>query len=232
MRGLLNPEGPAKTMGGNIAIMDYPAAQMAFGKEGRIDRIDVSLLQGEDLETVRERIRKALPAGLQRGDAGRQDEAGRDAHFPFSEEHQPHQLHCRVRRHVSHLQCRFDLGGPAQKGDRHPARPRHDPRARSLRCSWARPSSSPSSAPRLGLGVGILFARSAVGAVAQAVSELYVRTTVTEIAISWPGLVIGFVTGIIASISAALFPALTSTRISPVSAIRSVPYSDDGFLSR
>ena len=50
-------------MGGNIAIMDYPAAQMAFGKEGRIDRIDVSLLRGEELETVRDRIKKALPGG-------------------------------------------------------------------------------------------------------------------------------------------------------------------------
>jgi putative ABC transport system permease protein len=63
VRGLLNPEGPAKIASGSIAIMDYPAAQMAFGKEGRIDRIDVSLLRGEDLETVRDRITKALPGG-------------------------------------------------------------------------------------------------------------------------------------------------------------------------
>ena len=63
VRGLLNPEGPAKAMGGNIAIMDLPAAQMAFGKDDRIDRIDVSLLRGEDLDVVRERIRKALPEG-------------------------------------------------------------------------------------------------------------------------------------------------------------------------
>src|SRR5512144_809129 len=63
VRGLLNPEGPARTMGGNIAIMDLPAAQMAFGKEGRIDRIDVSLIQGADLETVQGRIQKAIPDG-------------------------------------------------------------------------------------------------------------------------------------------------------------------------
>src|SRR5512135_1357060 len=63
VRGLLNPEGPAKVASGNIAIMDYPAAQMAFGKEGRIDRIEVSLLRGEDLESVRERIKSALPGG-------------------------------------------------------------------------------------------------------------------------------------------------------------------------
>ena len=63
VRGLLSPEGPAKAMSGSVAIMDYPAAQMAFGKEGRIDRIDISLRRGEDLEAVRDRIKKALPGG-------------------------------------------------------------------------------------------------------------------------------------------------------------------------
>jgi putative ABC transport system permease protein len=52
VRGILNPEGPAKVMGGNLAVMDIYAAQMAFGKEGRIDRVDVSLLRGEELETA------------------------------------------------------------------------------------------------------------------------------------------------------------------------------------
>ena len=36
VRGLLEPDGPAKALGGSIAIMDIYAAQMAFGKEGRI----------------------------------------------------------------------------------------------------------------------------------------------------------------------------------------------------
>jgi len=42
---------------------------------------------------------------------------------------------------------------------------------------------------------------------------------------------VGFVSGIAASLAAALFPALASTRITPVSAIRSAPYSEAGFLS-
>ena len=43
--------------------MDIYAAQMAFGKEGRIDRVDVSILRGEKLETVKQRLAAALPAG-------------------------------------------------------------------------------------------------------------------------------------------------------------------------
>lgn len=37
VRGLLKPDGPAKAMSGDVAIMDIYAAQTASGKEGRID---------------------------------------------------------------------------------------------------------------------------------------------------------------------------------------------------
>ena len=61
VRGLLEPDGPAKALGGDIAIMDVYAAQMAFGKDGRIDRIDVSILRGETLDAMKLRIQAALP---------------------------------------------------------------------------------------------------------------------------------------------------------------------------
>jgi putative ABC transport system permease protein len=83
----------------------------------------------------------------------------------------------------------------------------------------------------LGLAVGILFARSAIGAVGQTVSELYQRTSISEISVSVTNLVIGFATGIASSLAAALFPALASTRITPISAIRSTPFSEEGFFS-
>jgi putative ABC transport system permease protein len=83
----------------------------------------------------------------------------------------------------------------------------------------------------LGIGVGILFAQSAIGVVGQAVSELYLRTSIPEISVSGPDLFVGFVTGIAASLAAALLPALASTRVTPISAIRSAPYSEEGFLS-
>ena len=41
VRGLLDPSGPAKAYGGNIAIMDIDGAQVMFGKVGKLDRIDI-----------------------------------------------------------------------------------------------------------------------------------------------------------------------------------------------
>jgi putative ABC transport system permease protein len=74
VRGLLKTEGVASAFGGQLAVMDLPAAQLALEKEGRIDQIDVVLRSGVDVETVRQRLETALPKSLtvarpaQRGD--------------------------------------------------------------------------------------------------------------------------------------------------------------------
>ncbi len=230
VRGLLNPEGPAKIMAGSIAIMDYPAAQMAFGKEGRIDRIDVSILRGEDLDVVRDRIIKALPGGY-------------TVITPEGRTKQVEALISHFQKNInlisfiavfvgmyliynavsiSVVQRRKEIGILRALGTT---------RGEIIALFLGETFVMAIVGSALGLVIGILFAKSAMGAVGQTVSDLYQRISISEIAISWPNLAVGFVTGIAASLSAALFPALASTRITPVSAIRSTPYSDEGFLS-
>jgi putative ABC transport system permease protein len=63
VRGLLSPEGPAKAYGGAIAIMDIDGARMTFGKEGKLDRVDVVTKAGEDIEAVAARLRSTLGPG-------------------------------------------------------------------------------------------------------------------------------------------------------------------------
>ena len=230
VRGLLNPEGPAKIMSGSIAIMDYPAAQMAFGKEGRIDRIDVSLLRGENLDVVRERIIKALPGGY-------------NVITPEGRTRQVEVLISHFQKNInlisfiavfvgmyliynavsiSVVQRRKEIGILRALGTT---------RREIISLFMGETFVMAIVGSGLGIGLGIFFAKSAIGAVGQTVSELYMRTAIAELAISWPNLAIGFVTGLVASLAAALFPALASTRITPVSAIRSTPYSEEGFLS-
>jgi putative ABC transport system permease protein len=60
VRGMLSPEGPAKAHGGTLAIMDIDAAQFSFGREDTIDRIDVVVRTGVDVEDVRQRLARAL----------------------------------------------------------------------------------------------------------------------------------------------------------------------------
>jgi putative ABC transport system permease protein len=230
VRGLLNPEGPAKIMAGSIAIMDYPAAQMAFGKEGRIDRIDVSLLRGEVIDTVRDRIDKVLPGGY-------------SVITPEGRTKQVEVLISHFQKNInlisfiavfvgmyliynavsiSVVQRRKEIGILRALGST---------RREIIVLFLGETLIMAIVGSGLGLVIGILFAKSAMGAVGQTVSDLYQRISISEIAISWQNLAVGFVTGIASSLSAALFPALASTRITPVSAIRSTPYSEEGFLS-
>ena len=230
VRGLLNTEGPAKVASGNIAVMDYPAAQMAFGKEGRIDRIDVSLLRGEQLEVVRERIKKALPGGY-------------SVETPEGRTKQVEMLVSRFQKNINLISFIAVFVGMyliynavsitvvQRKKEIGILRALGTTRKQIISLFLGETFVMAIIGSGLGLAVGIFFARSAIGAVGQTVSELYVRTSVSEITVSGANLAVGFITGLLSSLAAALFPALASTRITPVSAIRSVPYAEEGFLS-
>jgi len=65
IRGLLSDEGPARALDGRFALMDIAAAQQAFGKLGLIDRLELRLDPGVDLERAENEVGAGLPAGLQ-----------------------------------------------------------------------------------------------------------------------------------------------------------------------
>ncbi|MBI4458613.1 MAG: FtsX-like permease family protein [Acidobacteria bacterium] len=63
VRGVLAPQGLGKVYAGNIVIMDIAAAQMAFGRLGKLDRIDL-IVPPEQLESYEAKLSRALPAGI------------------------------------------------------------------------------------------------------------------------------------------------------------------------
>jgi putative ABC transport system permease protein len=63
VRGLLQPKGPATAFGGHIAIMDIDGARRTFGKEGKLDRVDVVTAQNADLEAVTRALERTLGPG-------------------------------------------------------------------------------------------------------------------------------------------------------------------------
>ena len=67
VRGLLRPEGIATVFGGNLAVMDLPAAQRLLGKDRRVDQVDVILRPGTDAAAVRDRLSAVLPSSLSVG---------------------------------------------------------------------------------------------------------------------------------------------------------------------
>ncbi|MEW6056905.1 MAG: FtsX-like permease family protein, partial [Bdellovibrionota bacterium] len=63
VRGMLSPEGPAKAYGGAIAIMDIDGARMTFGKEEKLDRIDIITKSGAPVDDVLKDLQGRLGAG-------------------------------------------------------------------------------------------------------------------------------------------------------------------------
>jgi putative ABC transport system permease protein len=67
IRGLLKDEGPARVMDGSFVLMDIAAAQLAFDRLGRVDRIEVQLPgtpQTDAIDAALSGIGARLPSGL------------------------------------------------------------------------------------------------------------------------------------------------------------------------
>jgi putative ABC transport system permease protein len=60
VRALLKEQGTARVFGGNFALMDLPVAQRTFGKQGKLDIVDLTLQDGEKIELVQERLRQRV----------------------------------------------------------------------------------------------------------------------------------------------------------------------------
>lgn len=224
VRGLLEPDGPAKALGGDIAIMDIYAAQLAFGKEGRIDRIDVSIIRGETLDSMKGRIQAALPEGY-------------NIDTPAGRSRQIENLMSRFRKSmnligfmalfvgmyliyntvsISVVQRRREIGILRALGAT---------QVQIIRLFLAETVALSLLASLLGVGLGLFFAKLSVSAVAQTITSMYARTEVTEMAFSWFSMFKDVCIGVLASVIAAWFPARSSSKIAPVSAIRSLPYA-------
>lgn len=63
IRGLLDAEGLAKTLGGRLVVMDLYAAELSFTKRGQINQIDL-LVAPDDEMSVKQRVEAMLPVGL------------------------------------------------------------------------------------------------------------------------------------------------------------------------
>jgi putative ABC transport system permease protein len=60
VRALLKEEGTATVFGGNFALMDLPVAQRSFGKQGKLDIVDLTVEKGVKIETVQQRMKSRL----------------------------------------------------------------------------------------------------------------------------------------------------------------------------
>ncbi len=174
VRGLLKDEGPARVLDGNFVLMDIAAAQLAFDRLGRIDRIDVLPAQRRRPRSHARGHRRAAARRPPGAAAVAPRRAGGDDAGGVSPEPDRAVVDRADRRAVPRLQHRHDLGDRAARGDRHAARARRDEPAGARCCSSARPPCWPWPASRSASGSARVLADAAVALTSATVSTLYI----------------------------------------------------------
>ncbi|HEY6010902.1 MAG TPA: FtsX-like permease family protein, partial [Nitrospirota bacterium] len=233
VRGFLEPDGPAKALNNSLAVMDIYAAQMAFGKEGRIDRIDVSLGRNESVETVRKRIVAALPEGY-------------TVESPAARSGRIERTLANLKRNMSSVgmiamfigmyliynavsitvvQRRKEIGVLRALGAT---------RSGIVKLFLSEILVLSIIGSVLGIGLGVLFAHGSLEAVSKNIAIQHQVNSIAAVPLSASpnDILAGFMIGILTSVLAALFPSFAAARITPVSAIRSLPFSEEDFISR
>lgn len=64
IRGLFAASGIGDVYDGNVAVMDIYSAQDTFGRGNKIDRIDISTVDGVEIETVQKELAERLGTGI------------------------------------------------------------------------------------------------------------------------------------------------------------------------
>lgn len=219
IRGLLKDEGPARTMDGNFALMDIAAAQLAFNRLGRLDRLDVLLKDRSAVDAAEKAISPRLPSGLkvQRpARRGSQVEKMLEAfHFNLS-----------ALSYIALLVGLFliyntvSISVITRREEIGTLRALGVTRRKVLSLFLLEAAVLAVVGCALGLLFGRLMAFGAVKLTATTVNALYIATAAEPPPLALKYVVIAFAIGLPLSLLAAAIPALEASRVTPTTAMR------------
>ncbi len=219
IRARLADEGPAKVLDGNFVLMDLAAAQLAFDRLGRVDRVDVRLDEPSRLDQAERDIAGRLPPGLQVQRPARRGAQVEKMLAAF-------QFNLAALSSVallvglflvyntvatSVISRRAEIGMLRALGTR---------RRTVLLLFLAEAFTLALAGCALGVGFGWGIARGVVGLTSATVTTLYVAEAAGTPALGWWQVLGAFAIGIPLSLAAAAAPALEAAGVSPLDAIR------------
>ena len=231
VRALLQDTGPARVMDGNFVLMDIAAAQLAFDRLGRIDRLDVQIAHeagaldasraptSAELAAAEAAIAARLPAGLTATTPARR---GKQVEKMLAAFH----LNLSALSWVALVVGLFlvyntaTVSVLARREEVGILRALGVTRAGVQRLFLAEAALLGTVGTALGLGLGRLLADLAVGVTGATVSQLYIATAATPPALTWAHVALAFAIGLPLSLAAALLPAREASRVPPTAAMR------------
>ena len=231
VRALLEDKGPARVMDGSFVLMDIAAAQFAFARLGRIDRIDVQIAHeagaldtskaptSAELEAAESAIAARLPAGLT---AAKPSRRGRQVEKMLSAFH----LNLTALSWVALVVGLFlvyntaTVAVLARREEVGMLRALGVTRRQVLGLFLGEAALMGLVGTLVGVGLGRLLANLAVGVTGSTVSTLYIATAAAPPALSMAHVALALAIGLPLSLLAAVVPALEASRVPPTAAMR------------
>jgi putative ABC transport system permease protein len=219
IRGLLDAHGPARALGGNFVLMDIAAAQVAFDRLGRLDRVEVRLYDDRHVAETERAIASRLPAGLAVQRPARRGEQVetmlRAFHFNLSALAWVALLVGLFLVYntvaVSVIARREEIGTLRALGTT---------RGAVLRLFLAEAAVLGGVGSALGAVGGWALAHAAVRLTSTTVNTLYVATAAVVPPLAPREACVAMGAGILLSLVAAAAPALEASRVTPLAALR------------
>ncbi len=218
IRGLLANEGPARALDGNFALMDIAAAQLAFQRLGRIDRLDVRLREGVGIEDALRAFRERLPAGLT---VDRPERRGANVEKILEAFH----FNLAALSYIALIVGLFliyntvSISVITRRHEIGTLRAIGTSRKTIAGLFLAEASVFAIAGCTLGIVLGRLFANFAINLTRTTVDSLYIANAVAPAELGLEHIIAAFAIGVPLSLLAALVPALEASRVDPVAAI-------------
>lgn len=231
VEALLADEGPARVLGGNFVLMDIAAAQLAFNRLGRIDRIDVRLHDDVDVSEAVAAIAARIPAGL-------------EARRPARRGEQVEQMLAAFHMNLTALSWMALIVGillvyntvtvsvVARREEVGMLRAVGVTRGQVVALFLGEAAIFGVAGAAVGLGLARLLADAAVALTASTVSTLYVRVSALPPELDLWHVALAFGIGVPLSIVAAAVPAAEAAGIPPTAAIRGADAIETSFRLR
>jgi putative ABC transport system permease protein len=231
VRGLLADTGPARVMDGSFVLMDIAAAQLAFARLGRLDRIDVQIARvptdldasqtptSDDIDQAVAAIADRLPAGLSAGRPARRSQQVERMLAAFH-------LNLAALSWVALIVGLFlvyntaTMNVLARRDEVGMLRALGVTRRQVLTLFLAEAAVLGVAGTAIGVALGRLLADWAVGITGATVSTLYIATAAAPPALTLSHLVMAAAIGLPLSLLAAALPAIEASRVPPTAAIR------------
>ena len=219
IRGLLRSEGPARVLDGNFVLMDIAAAQWAFDRLGRVDRVEIRLPAGRNVADAERLLSSRLPPGLTVQRPARRGEQVetmlRAFHFNLA-----------ALSYVALLVGLFLVYNTvavsviARREEIGVLRAVGASRGTVLRLFLAEAAALAAIGAVVGAPVGWLLAQGAVRLTSTTVNTLYIAAATSVPALDPRDALLAIVMGIGLALLSAAAPALEASRVTPVAALR------------